>query len=329
MPASLHLVARATAETPHPLYFDLLDDGDARVLELFEAQRQTPLIDLSLAERDVPEVIAALHWAEEVHVHAIHPDLVLRVLPAVREDSLRHTTLVFHGTWPPLPGTVRDLHIARLKHWPGPARHDGRGRVEDIRARVLGSIHQSPPVEVLDRHRADLLPRATSASPIPLDDGRFLATVVLAGCLDESLRSALLQAIPSVGRAEVIVQACDESLIPLAERAEFRRTAQAYVTRARFSTELLEATMQEIPIIVLDDAHTAELNPDDLPLDAVRLGGRGQVADRVVSCIRSWTSLWATGRSGPVEAASRRPFADRCLASPSTSSATPTAFRSS
>jgi len=313
VPLTLHLVARATADSPHPFYFDLLEQGQSRVVELFEAARNAALIDLSLAERDVPEVIAALHWAEEVHAYGIHPELVLRVLPAVREEALRKTTLVFHGSWAPLPETLRSLAVTRLSRWPGPARYDARGDVEDIRPLVDGPIECFPPTEFLDPHRAELLPRICGARPIRLDDGRWLATVMLSAGLEETLRKSLQHLLPTVGLSGVIVQTCDEASESRGEWAEMRRAVQAYIAPARFSYELLEATLQEIPIIALESPGVSESNLEDLPPDAVRLGGRGNVGDRVVSCVRSWVSRWAEGQAGPVDPVGRKVFTERWL----------------
>ena len=307
MVASLHLVQRATAELPHEQYYDLLELADTRVLELFDAQRTVPTIDLTLAERDMPEVVAAIHWADEIHVHGIHPELVLRVLPVVRDDVLRTKTLVFHGGWAPIPA-IRDLHVTRLQQWPGSARHDGRGTPEDIAARVLGNVELELPVEFVDPHRASVVPRACGPAPIPLPDGRSLATVNLSASLEENVRRTLQDLLPRLGSTTLVVQVADETDTPAAERAEARRAAQGFISPGVISHEFLEACLQGVPMLALAAAESLEL-----PEDITRVDAGDLLEDAVRNTVGSWSTWWTKGEAAPTDTDARNTFASRYL----------------
>jgi len=296
---------RDKGDQPHPLAFDLLE-GAARVVELFEATLKSVVADLSLAERDRAEFTAALHWANEVHAHGIHPEVVLRVLPLVRPEVLHHTTLFLRGPWLPLR-RLGETEAARLHKWPGVVKTDGRGELEDVRAIADGPIETFQPRSTLDLARPSLLPRACGAEPTQLPDGRWLVVVAMGAQLDDGLRHELVQAVPNFLHPSVVLEARDEQVMPRWEWSDARRVAQVYVTTGALGHEFLEAVVQEIPIIVVDPHTTASVLAQPFPDDVAVLAGP-EVVDRVISCLRSWSGFWAVGRAAPVDLRSRTAF---------------------
>lgn len=274
-PAYPDAVARALAMTARR------DPSAVRVIELFDPKPGAPVVDLCLGERDLAEVVAALHWADEVHVHRVHPDLAVRCLPEVKDDVLSDKTLVVHPPWPELSAPLRERQ-GRLTAWPGPTR----------------VVEPAPLIDVDD---PQLLPRPSGAEPIQRDDGRWLATVALAESLTDRDRSALAHCVPAASRpGELVVETLVEGRVDAAERSEIRRTCQAVVAPpVGFDTTVLEALLQGLPIVMLGERRA------DGPPDVVWAGRRDPV-ERACACIRAWGSTWARGEAVPVDLDARR-----------------------
>ncbi len=297
--AILHLVPRPRPDEPSALARALADapwtgpDTDAgRVIELFEPTPTATVVDLSLADRDVPEIVALLHQCTEVHVHGVHPRIAVNCLPEVRPAVLTSVALVVHGPIAPL---VRAL--PRESKWPGPVRADALAAV------VLGDDAEDAPLRAaIDPTDAVLLPRACGAVPLELDDGSTLAVVGLVAELPEAVRIPLRFAIEALNRPSFRVEVCDEATVPVDERLARRRALQAVVLPDQpgpgWSREMLESVAQGLPIIVL-----GESRPDAPP--GVLFAGPRADHDRCVACMRAWISTWAHGHAVPVNAGAR------------------------
>jgi len=312
--AILHLVPRHRPEEPSTLARALAEtpwtgpDADAgRVLELFEPNAGAPVVDLSLAERDVPEVVALLHQCREIHVHGLHPRIAMQVLPDVRASVLAGVTLVVHG---PVAPILRELPRSqdRPTVWPGPVRTDALARA------TLGESLDPAPYEpvdemqVLDPADPSLLPRACGAIPIFLDDGTTLAVVGLVADIPDGVRIQLRFAIESLNRPSFRVEVCDEATIPPAERLARRRALQAVVLPDQpadaWARAMLESVAQGLPILVLGPPRA------DAPPGVLFTGTRDD-HDRCVACLRSWVSTWAHGRAIPIDAEARAAWLSR------------------
>jgi hypothetical protein len=298
--AILHLVPRLRPEEPSALARSLAEtpwngpDADSeRVIELFEPSPNMVVVDLSLADRDVPEIVALLHQCREVHVHGVHPKLAMHCLPDVRPKVLEGVALVVHGPIAPL---VREP--PRSLVWPGPVRADA------LAAAVLGDVDETttPTLVALDLADAMLLPRACGPIPLTLDDGTTLAVVGLVADLSDGVRIQLRFAIEALNRPSFRVEVCDEITVPLGERLARRRALQAVVVPDQpgpgWSRAMLESVAQGLPIIVLGAPRS------DAPPGVLFTGLRDD-HDRCVACLRAWTSRWAHGHAVPIEAKAR------------------------
>jgi hypothetical protein len=280
MPVVLHIVARTHAAEPSPLARDLAATpwgaATVRVLELFDARGAATVVDLSLGERDIPEITALLHVVGEIHVHGIHPRTVLRALPAVRPAVLAGIAMTLHGPIPDArPG---DPELA----WPGPL------------------ADATPELVRIDLHAPDLLPRACGALPLVLDEGGRLAVVCLGEGLSEAARAQLRYGLEALSRPEVRIEVYDECDHPLRDRAARRRSAQAVVLPSTATPRAyLEAIAQGLPVIVLGQ-HTTEPAPG-----VVCVGERDDV-ERCIACIRVWANAWAGGEAANVDTIARR-----------------------
>jgi hypothetical protein len=299
--AILHLVPRPRSEEPSALARALAEtpwtgpDADSeRVIELFEPSPNMLVVDLSLADRDVPEIVALLHQCTEVHVHGVHPKLAMHCLPDVRPSVLEGVALVVHGPIAPLS---RELPRERAMTWPGPLRADA------LAAAVLGQDETAAPCVALETADALLLPRACGPVPLELDDGSTLAVVGLAADLGEGVRIQLRFAIEALNRPNFRVEVCDEATVPLGERLARRRALQAIVLPDQsgpgWSRAMLESVAQGLPIIVLGEARS------DAPSGVLFTGVRDD-HDRCVACLRAWASTWAHGHGVPIDSERRR-----------------------
>jgi len=153
-----------------------------RVIELFEPRAGASTVDLSLAERDVPEIAAVLHDATELHLHGIHPRVALRCLPDVKHAVLAGISVVVHGRVP----APREHAGESTTPWPGPVSAD-----RDAAATVESTGPGAPSHLFLDVHAPDLLPRACGPLPLVLDDCGRLAVICLAETLSDGVRGHL------------------------------------------------------------------------------------------------------------------------------------------
>lgn len=302
--AILHLVPRPRPEEPSALARALAEapwsgpEADAdRVIELFEPTPTAAVVDLSLAERDVPEIVALLHQCTEVHVHGVHPKLAMHCLPDVRPAVLAGVALVVHGPITPLARELPSMRD-RPSVWPGPVR------VDALASEVLGDdteIAATSPTTI-DLADAALLPRACGPAPLILDDGSTLAVVGLVAEIPDSERIQLRFAIEALNRPSFRVEICDEARVPAGERLARRRALQAVVLPDQpgptWSRAMLESVAQGLPIIVLGEAR-----PDAPP--GVLFTGVRTDQDRCVACMRAWTSMWAHGRAVAIDGNAR------------------------
>ena len=306
MPRYLHLVPRPDAAAPAPVAERLLEtaspEREVRVVELFDAPAGANIVDLTLADRHTAEVTAALHWADEVHAHGVHPVAVLDALPYVRKEVLGATSLVLHGPWRARIRSARTS--ARLHKWPGRVFRDQRA--DPKLCPVDSTLIEFGPV--LDRNDPRMLPRAVGPRPMRLEDGPMLALVGLSKDLPDADRRALRHALATVSRPSMRIEVMDEADVPRVERAETRRALQAYVvpeiTSLGWQRSTLEAVAQGLPLVVLG------ASVDDPPPGAVFTSVREPV-DKAVSCIRSWATAWAKGDPAPVDLSGRRDWLDR------------------
>lgn len=273
--SALHLVVRTQPDQPSSLARDLVATAyrgpgtpTVRVIELFQPAPTAAIADLSLSDRDVPEIVALLHEVEAIHVHGVPADVALRCLPAVRPDVLADKRLVIHAA------------PADAPTWPGPIEH--------------------APVAAIDTASADVLPRACEAIPLELDDGSLLAVVALVGELSSSVRTQLRLAIESLSLPGLRIEVHDEADVPLHERAARRRATQAAVLGAggaRFASELDECVAMGLPVVVLGEID------HELPSGTLLAGAD---PDRVGPCLRAWTSAWVQGAVPALDREQRR-----------------------
>jgi hypothetical protein len=294
----LHIVARTNPLEPSPLARDLAATPwkhatTVRVLELVDPRPGATLVDLSLNERDIPELTALLHVAEEVHVHGVHPAVVMRALPAVRPAVLAGIAMIVHG---PIPA-IRASDV-EIPTWPGAVSHDARAQASLEPPATLAALGI-----YLDLHAPDLLPRACGPLPLVLDEGGRLAVVCLGEGLSEPTRASLRIGLEALSRPELRIEVYEEAEHPCRDRAARRRSVQAVVVSANDvdtdARSYLEALAQALPVIVLGRvAH-------ELPPGVVPTGERDEV-ERCIACIRAWGTAWSSGEATHVDAVGRR-----------------------
>jgi hypothetical protein len=306
--AILHLVPRPRPEEPSALARALADapwcgpEADtARVIELFEPTPQMVVVDLSLAERDVPEIVALLHQCTEVHVHGVHPSLAVQCLPDVKAAVLTGVALVVHGPIAPLSRAP-----ANRRPWPGPVRADVLAT-----AALDETVDEATTCVAIDPVDPVLTPRACGPVPLDLDDGSTLAVVGLVADISEGVRFQLRFAIEALNRPGVRVEVCDESTVPIGERLARRRALQAVIVPEQpapgWSRAMLESVAQGLPVVVLGETRS------DAPPGVLFTGVRDD-HDRCVACLRAWASTWAHGHAVPIDAHGRTSWLDRIRA---------------
>lgn len=300
MTAVLHLVPRPHGAEPSALARDLASapwsdpSTIVRVLELFDARGGVSAVDLSLAERDVPEIAALLHAVTELHLHGIHPQIALRCLPDVKPAVLAGIRVVVHG--PVSPPRARPGEV--IVEWPTAVMSDlaaGPG---------LGRSGPWIPNQVfVDLDAPELLPRACGAIPLVVDGCCHLAVVCLSESLDDAVREHLRLEFAALTRPEVRVEVYDEGEVPMPDRAARRRAASAVVTThdpsSPWPRTFVEAMAQGLPLVVLGAA------PPAAPTGVVFTGHRDDV-DRALACVRSWVASWAVGEAPAVDLGARR-----------------------
>jgi len=287
----VHLVSRPAHAQPSALARDLANapwasSPTVRVIELFEPRAGVETVDLTLAERDVPEIVAVLHDAAELHLHGIHPRIALRHLPDVRRSVLAGIPLIVHG---PVATTVAPVGESS---WPGEMLADASA------AGTLDVAANTPDRIFIDTDAPDLLPRACGALPLVLDDCGRLAVVCLAESIDDGMRQHLRIEIEALTRPEVRVEVYDESEVAPRDRAARRRAASAVLTAQDPGTPwprtTIEAIVQGVPLVVIGEG------PADAPRGVVFTGRRDDV-DRALACVRSWAASWAIGEAPEVD----------------------------
>lgn len=279
MPSVVHVVSRSASAQPSPLARDLANAPWAatptvRVIELFEPRPGVETVDLTLAERDVPEIVAVLHDAAELHLHGIHPRVALKHLPDVRRSVLAGIPLIVHG---PVTSAVAPVGTSS---WPA-----------EMAANTIDRIF-------IDIDAPDLLPRACGAVPLVLDDCGRLAVVCLTESIDDSTREHLRIELESLSRPEIRVECYDESEVAPRDRAARRRAASAVVTAhdpsQPWSRTTIETIVQGVPLVVIGEG------PADAPKGVVFTGKRDDV-HRALACVRSWSASWANGEAPEVD----------------------------
>ncbi len=291
MPSVVHVVARTAPAQPSSLARDLAnapwaDAPTVRVIELFEPRPGVEIVDLSLAERDVPEILAVLHDAAELHLHGIHPRTAIKHLPEVRRSVLAGIPLIVHGP------VAKAIAPVGESSWPGELHVDAHA------ADALGIAANTPERIFIDVDAPDLLPRACGPLPLVLDDCGRLAVVCLTEAIDVAMRELLRIELESLSRPEIRVECYDESEVAPRDRAARRRAASAVVTAhdpARpWSRTTIETIVQGVPLVVIGEG------PADAPKGVVFTGRRDDV-HRAVTCVRSWCASWANGEAPDVD----------------------------
>lgn len=294
---------------PHPAAEDALElgCGNVRVLELFEAPAGSWVADLSLAERHLSEVIAALRAASEVHLHGLNPRAFVEQMPFIPPSALEDTELVVHHPWPKLLRT-EGRTSARLGEWPGPViRSIGAPPIQGMPSTVGGL-----PNPMFDPGDARFLPRACGAIPVPIDNGCLLARVGLDRDLGEAVRGVLHRGLEKLTSPKVMVGPIDESAVEPILRTEVRRAYQAFIAPALESgvwpRATLEAIAQGLPIIVIGD-------PIDNPPPATTFVPDAPAA---IACVASWTANWKRAESAPLDPSTRTNWLHTLIGPPKT-----------
>ncbi len=297
MPAVVHLVPRPHALEPSALARDLAATPWAeqpqrvRVIELFDPRPGVAGVDLTLAERDVPELTAVMHDAAELHLHGIHPRVALRCLPDVKQAVLAGISVFVHG-----PLAVRPRPCEAATAWPGVVAVDATAAADA----VDGS--PAPTRCFVDVDAPELLPRACGPLPLTLDDTGRLAVICLAESVAEPIRRQLRIELEAISRGEVRIEVYDEHDVAATDRAPRRRAAAAVIVAderpTAWSRSFVEAIAQGVPVIGLGDA------PDGAPGSVHFTGARDDVT-RAVAIVRSWAASWAAGDAPPVDTAAR------------------------
>lgn len=305
----LHVFSRTDAKRPNPAAEDALElgCGKARVLELFEAPPGTWVTDLSLAERHLSEVVAALRAATEVHLHGVNPRAFVDQVPFIPPGALEQTQLVVHQPWPKLLRT-EGRSSARLGDWPGPVSRDqGAPAIEGMPS-TLGGL----PQPMFDLGDARFLPRACGAAPVPLDGGQVLARVGLDAGISEASREVLIAGAEKLSSAKVIVSPIDEREVEPILRTEVRRAYQGFIApeleHGIWPRATLEALAQGLPVIVIGDPI-----PDAPPATSFVPN-----AGRALDLLTKWSSAWLRAESAPIDQSDRRVWLETLIAPPKT-----------
>lgn len=307
----LHVVVRPPQGGPLALARDLASEpwspagARHRVIELFDPRANQTAVDLTLGERDLPEISALLHEASELHLHRIHPKVAMRCLPEVRRAVLCGVALVVHG---PVTRPNDDSPLASI--WPGPIMLDARA------ADLDATVPRVPSRTVIDLEVAEVLPRACGPVPQVIGEQDHLAMVCLGETIPDAVRGQLRIELAALSRPGIRIECYDEGEVPREERSVRRRAACAYVTAVDADAphrDLVEAIAQAVPVLALCETAPGGGPSGGTPTGAITYITGNHPVDRVLAMIRSWLPRWAEGEApaGVVDANARREWLDR------------------
>ncbi len=307
------------ASAPIPGIDDDVDSHWVRVVETFTPGQGAEMADLGLGERELPEVLTAMHAAEEIHVHGLPLKLALRVIPFVRADVLEGTTLVMHGPWPPAKKQV-ELDETRMQSWPGPVVYDSAGlRMEDPEN---PESHEKNDPLFLDSSDAELLPVFTGDSQprrLPLGPSGITTATIYVGAgvaLSVDLRGELIRMIESRSGPKLRLECVDGDTQDPVESMLIQRICHAAIVPGcdpggRLSWPLLAACCQGIPVLSIgrfasgvlppgidhlrvDEQHVADSDGGPCPV----LASPDAVLEACAEVLLSWTKKFESGVVG-------------------------------
>lgn len=278
-----------------------------RVCEAWNPPPTVPVADLALTEQQLPEVLTALRWADEVHFHGADMLAGLHMLPYVSPDALTGKRLVIHG--PCVAPAPVGTDATRLKEWPGPVEYDTLAGGRNERAANLATDRIW-----LDPAAAELLPSATAGpeGPVPFSgEGRRAVVLTLAAQLPEALKHRLVERLGRLDVPQLDIEVWDEAQLARAIRPRTRRHAHGCIAAATDGTAVLgegtacEAMLQAIPLILLGARpSSAEQAPP-----GVRWIDGSEMVDACIAVLEDWIAAWTRGEPAPVDVASARDWA--------------------
>ena len=282
-------------------------DRPTRVCEAWSPPPTVPVADLALTEQQLPEVLTALRWADEVHFHGADMLAGLHMLPYVSPEALTGKRLVIHG--PCVAPTPAAPDATRLTTWPGSVEYDtlAGGRTRPAANRGVDRIW-------LDPTAPQLLPSATAgpAGPVPFSgQGRHTVVLTLGAALPEALKQGVVEGLGRLEHPELDIEVWDEAQLANAIRPRTRRHAHGCIAGASDATVVwgegtaCEAMLQAIPLILLGARPTvAEPGPP-----GVQWVDGPDMVDACLGVLEGWVAGWTRGEPAPVDVASARSWA--------------------
>lgn len=325
MPVALHLTARTSASRGRLAARDLqrcnASGGTAdtqwehRVAELTGRDGPKGPVDLDSQETCLPELLAVLHQAQEVHVYGIDADYMLACLPYLKPDALRETSLFVHGPCAKLSVDLRNSTIARLEAWPGPVHYDQAASICLEKEQASGDV--APIQFYLDPWSSELTPRQGPDGPIEGLAPDDAVIVCLSRNLSESTVTALRPKVEGYFNEEpagVDVAWIDErEHEPQAARG-YRRLAQLCVADSWSDPICLEAMLSRTPLWV-QEASDCPLAPWLAQLGVTRAEHEMPSPDApdFESKWRSAIARWAKGEALQAPQSLRDRVAEHCV----------------
>lgn len=269
---------------------------------------------MALDESSMPELLSALHEADQVHLYGVPVQGLLQWLPYVRPDALADVPLQVHGPCVTAPPHI-DTGPTRLESWPGPVSYDRAAALSlGMDPKGLTLVPDRLP---LDPHAASLWPRQGDAGPVPglAQDNAVIVSV--SRNIPSEEREALCEQVESYFKQSAMgvdVGWIAESTLTPTQARGHRRLAQLCIAQSWTDPVCMEALLARTPLWVLDDLHSPIL-------DWLRALGISPEAHHLAPLgtpdfERAWTTSiqrWAEGEALPAPLELRQAVLARCV----------------
>lgn len=237
-----------------------------RVVEMGDpSEEREPPADLSLSRQDLPEVMAAIQSADEIHIHGLGLEIALNTLPYVKPETVANTPIILRGP-SAAPPVLRKSSIARLQSWPGPVYYD-QSALCTLRPESTDKNNSYAALPVIDPWHEHLQPNPTIGRPYCEEDTKsevktFRVTIALSRSIPISIGEKLKERwsvdngggktlLQQEGALVELTEWFMESRFPSQLVRKFRRASALFVARGWNDREILDAALQGLPIAVV------------------------------------------------------------------------------